>query len=87
MHNHFRFEEQSRAPNGLYIFFKPSTICRSGVGKRPSKRDENKHEIRVGGCESSGHVVHELMHSIGELYLLHMSSIYLLLDPCLLHNY
>ena len=75
-HNHFRFEEQSRTPNGLYIFFHDSAnSCHSGVGKTPLKKDKTKHVIRVGGCKSFGEVAHELMHSLGESYRLHLSKI------------
>lgn len=60
---YFRFFEEQSVPKFDYIFFKNSIgLCRTKVGKVHYK---NKQIIRVGGCESFGKIVHEVMHKLG----------------------
>ena len=49
-------------PSGDYLFFKASTSCKSRVGK---KVGTNEQSFRVGGCESFGQVLHEILHMLG----------------------
>ena len=59
----FRFSDVSGNPRSDYLFFKASTSCKSPVGKRVGRKEQS---FRVGGCNSFGQVVHEIMHSLGK---------------------
>ena len=40
-----------------------SSLCMSPVGKRLGRQ---KQILRVGGCDSFGNIIHEIMHSLGK---------------------
>ena len=46
----------------LYFSSKGRGRCESPVGKIPNRKQQ---KVRVGGCPSSGHVMHEIMHKLG----------------------
>ena len=58
-----RFNKVSNIPNTDYLFFMASSFCKSPVGKRLGRK---KQSLRVGGCDSFGKIIHEIMHSLGK---------------------
>ena len=60
----FRFLQKAIKPDTDYIYFRNLMKCQSGVGKKVSRK---RQLIKVGGCESFGQIVHEIMHKLGKL--------------------